>query len=1305
MERNLTFIQVERERTHFNRFFNANCVEYHVLIKDPDAVDVPFTTIDEWFLNVFAELLEFGLRHAEPWHYVGVRISISDLETRPIGLSFRPIHSLTSEMIVDVLTGVIQSNDDFGIASRLEVSMTIVRVPDGGRPTPLHKLNKNNLLANKKRCIVVPRGLRLQDVASNSCLPDALIIGRALADNADKTYINSLIRRNSRVLRIERNKLLRKAKVQIDVEVGCVLSDVVKFAQALKNYEITIFDSFTSAKSILFQSQKRNLKIYLFYLSEERHFITISRLPGFFGYSYFCEYCDVMYQNFNKHKCLAMCPFCRQLGVCPPVTNLIKCQTCHRSFRGDRCLANHFNFPCEEVKKRSNSVNPDRNTVCQQLQICPNCFYFVDYRRIKEHNCTDRYCTVCRKIVEESHLCYMQKYTKEAPKKYAIIFYDFETTAEVKYLDRDDEFEHRPNLCVASQICHRCHLNESDEPDCINCTPRTRVFEGLDCVKQFIGFVDNYRKFCANHVTCIAHNARGFDMNFIITELLERDRSLKIILGGRKFLYCLYNGCVRFIDSFSFIPSKLEDFIRCFDLNPDFSKYKFFPYRFNTQDNYNYEGTVPDERFYGIENFTEKKKEEFHHWRNDLLDRNYVFNMRQELIDYCKADVKLLRLGFMRFCHSFYEMTSIHCALESFTLAQSVLYTYCKNFLKPNFIGLVPTNKYKSRQNQSLIARKWLLYQQSLQPYGKIEFEAFAPNTRISVDGINRARNNLLFEFLGCYYHAHEKCILSTGGYRKDSRVAEFGFFERRDRTRFKMQRLKDLNFNVVSTYECEFVDFLKKNKDIEKQLNEHPDLGVGDLEPRDCLRGGRVECFKMLVECTDEQRLRYVDIVSLYPFVCLRATYCVGHPKIYRGVRECSQAPNIFEMEGIIRCRVLPPRDLYIPVLPYFYNKRLYFPLCGACTRDLQITPCEHNNLERSLIGTWTIYEVKVSLLKGYEMIEVYEIWSYDISPYNEETKTNQVFSEYIRTFAKIKMEASGYPPGVETEKQKDEYIKDVEIRDNIKLDKNKIIKNSSFRQVSKLILNTIWGKVSQRGEEGRTKTSVIRKRKELYDLLFSDVVEVVDLYFPNTDTAFVQWKIKKDAIDVSPPQNKSISVILGAYTTAVARQVLRAELEKLNEAVAYIDTDSIVLIAESNSSYIPTLGGSFGAYTDEIRAYGPEAIMTKFCSLGPKAYSFVVKKSPESEEEVQVCKFKGMSMKSSDTRSKLSYENMKAMLVDPSFESIETITPVISRVKYFKLVNQNQKKSFKYTYDKRVLLEGYDTLPYGHEGIRRYN
>ena len=42
----------------------------------------------------------------------------------------------------------------------------------------------------------------------------------------------------------------------------------------------------------------------------------------------------------------------------------------------------------------------------------------------------------------------------------------------------------------------------------------------------------------------------------------------------------------------------------------------------------------------------------------------------------------------------------------------------------------------------------------------------------------------------------------------------------------------------------------------------------------------------------------------------------------------------------GLIKCLVLPPRDLLIPVLPFRANGKLLFPLCRKCVEELSKSP-----------------------------------------------------------------------------------------------------------------------------------------------------------------------------------------------------------------------------------------------------------------------------------------------------------------------------------------------------------------------------
>jgi hypothetical protein len=58
----------------------------------------------------------------------------------------------------------------------------------------------------------------------------------------------------------------------------------------------------------------------------------------------------------------------------------------------------------------------------------------------------------------------------------------------------------------------------------------------------------------------------------------------------------------------------------------------------------------------------------------------------------------------------------------------------------------------------------------------------------------------------------------------------------------------------------------------------------------------------------------------------------------------------------------------------------------------------------------------------------------------------------------------ASGYPASVTDQESKDRYIQDYHDREGILLDPDRIEVNKTKRNVTKLYLNSLWGKLSQR-------------------------------------------------------------------------------------------------------------------------------------------------------------------------------------------------------------------------------------------------
>ena len=73
----------------------------------------------------------------------------------------------------------------------------------------------------------------------------------------------------------------------------------------------------------------------------------------------------------------------------------------------------------------------------------------------------------------------------------------------------------------------------------------------------------------------------------------------------------------------------------------------------------------------------------------------------------------------------------------------------------------------------------------------------------------------------------------------------------------------------------------------------------------------------------------------------------------------------------------------------------------------------------------------------------------------FNGTTDKNTMFAGYIKSFLKLKLQASGFPVNVVTMEQKLAYIESMRVKHDIILDIDKIIRNDALREVAKLFLN----------------------------------------------------------------------------------------------------------------------------------------------------------------------------------------------------------------------------------------------------------
>lgn len=89
---------------------------------------------------------------------------------------------------------------------------------------------------------------------------------------------------------------------------------------------------------------------------------------------------------------------------------------------------------------------------------------------------------------------------------------------------------------------------------------------------------------------------------------------------------------VKVIDSFNFLPMGLAKLPACFGLTEQ--KKGYFPHLFNTKDNQQYVGELPDTKYYSPDSMTAAARTEFLAWHQQ--NANTLFNFQEQMLAYCR---------------------------------------------------------------------------------------------------------------------------------------------------------------------------------------------------------------------------------------------------------------------------------------------------------------------------------------------------------------------------------------------------------------------------------------------------------------------------------------------------------------------------------------------------------------------------------------------------------------------------------------------------------------------------------------------
>ncbi|XP_053536862.1 uncharacterized protein mcf2lb isoform X1 [Ictalurus punctatus] len=1116
-----------------------------------------------------------------------------------------------------MLENAIQSKREIFTDNTLELVVQIVRPPRGGGiRRKIDHIFKTETLQKKMQHLYIFHN------RDNMCF--ALCVSQLL--NREKNDF-------------ETEQIARKLQHDVGLSVNTAVSfaDVPRFERHLNCKIVIVHCSASKAGYSFFQTSKTPHEKTIYLFLHDNHYYGVKSITGLLGTSHVCHFCHSGFDVLWKHKCAYSCNVCHYPDCYKHPKNVTKCPECQRLCSSQYCF---------EMHKAKIQSHKGKYSMCETGFYCGKCKRVIRDKpsNRENHVCAHLKCIFCGQKLDEDieHRCFIQRARKESENT-DYVFYDFETRQET-------------GTHVANFIC------------CIDFKGEEWVAEGDDCVSAF------FKKFRCNAYhgyKFIAHNARGFDSYLLLNHLVKEGITPEIIAQGGKIL-CFIDTAFRqsYIDSLSFLPMKLSSIPKAMGFSE--SKKGYFPHFWNTVEHQDYVGPYPDPKFYGVDGMMPKDREEFFKWYRTVSDK--VFDFKKEMAEYCVNDVEILRKGCIAFRQEILDSTKVD-PFKCITIASVCMKIFRTNFLRKDTLAIPPLDNYIATQKSfSTPSIQWLEYVSKTQNLpirhalneGEVRFGTYY------VDGYcEEGENRKVFEFLGCFYHGCEKCFPSMTPHPLTKSNATFGDIRQKSMERIK--NLQDtLNLQVTLMWEHEWNE-MKKNDNLVQNFLKDFDFPER-LNPRDALYGGRTNALNLHYVAQPGERIDYFDFTSLYPFVNKTKTYPIDHPIII--YRDFQPLKYYF---GIIRAKVLPPRGLWAPVLPFRVKSKLLFPLCRTCAEH-QLKHCDHTAQERALTGTWASIEIEKAVEKGYKILKVFEVWHFP-------KRSDKLFTRYIKMFLKTKQESSGYPAWVVDESSKREYIRKYKENEGITLDPKFITVNPAKRSVAKLALNSLWGKMCQRPD--RSNTTLIRDPAKFLQFMFSDIYNVSQFSFLNEEVVMVQWRYADERL-IKP---LNANVFIGIFTTAYARLELYNLMDRLDQRCLYTDTDSVIFKSKEGD-WMPPLSDYLGGLTSELDD-GDQIV--EFVSAGPKTYGYKTMKGKTT------MKAKGITLNCINSE----IVNLKSLteLVDERVKNpdhtghlVTTHNQIVRDKKGFHLRNKSQLKRFRVVYDKRVLLSDFTTLPYGY-------
>lgn len=926
-------------------------------------------------------------------------------------------------------------------------------------------------------------------------------------------------------------------------------------------------------------------------------------------------------------------------------------------------------------------------------------------------------CKTCMNIVPLNyfnyHDCYMKaRKPKERLADDKIFVYDIESMQTYdKFID---------------QHIHECILV------CLRAVYDDRRWK-FESIPEFVRFLIDNKEMHGS--TILAHNGGGYDHQFVLRYLedsgimhtttprpntLHKYLMIEIAMQGE-------NSSIKFLDFLMMMTDSLRNIGKAFKLDACKGD---FPHRFSKPEHLNYDGRLPaldaEEDWYGFKEI--KNPNELAECREYWNSQAQIYctcdgtcfcskkkwNFKQQLEDYCWLDVDVLAGA----CKAYRDQALNFSGSSDFSWSTNGIEPF--QYMTQSQIALALFMQGKEQNNIAITHEKirpsfrpaqilWMENLMSLngqlhiQHAGNSFKEYYDVDTRTYLDGYCH-NTRTVFEYLDCKLDGCPTCYAGEIERKEFNDARNLPWHKVCDETQKRLQSLRANNlFERVE---------VRWSHDDEGRM-ETGDEEVGNvMKLRDFFYGGRTEVFSAYADADKfpNEEIMYHDVCSLYPYVCSLKELPLGVPTIYfnkavQKERLHPSHPNKYF--GFARIKVRPNKHDLVAILP----QRIKLD-----NGDEKLVYDLHDKT-----GCWHTELIYLAIEHGYVVDEVYEVWHWE-----DAERSATLMRGYMEFFLRMKQEADGWG------KLGMDYMKERRIASEAALteeDKNniadiiksnnggfarprvdKVEKNPILRQLAKIFLNCLWGKLCQKNASEYER--FVYGYKQYLEMCSNPMINLASIKFRHVNGCV--FKVRYELNDTLQETNRFLNVCIAASVTSHAQRVLMEQMFKVGpERILYCDTDSIVFIRQKGLPRLDRTG--LGNWEDEY----PGKRIRRFWALAPKCYMLEVEDSNELDYLFKCKGVRGTEENRRNTTFDKIHELVEHEFLGEKGHSIMANTMTIhpnstnSDIPYGTLCTRYGTKKIQIVFSKREMITNSDEkikslseagfvrlLPFGYQG-----